>query len=484
MTYFNEIEPFCIDWLRNQFGDVDERDIREITVPADALRQHYFAGLGGWEWALRLAGWPEDQEVWTGSCPCQPFSVAGKRQADSDERDLWPAFFRLISIARPAVILGEQVSGAIAYGWLDRICDDLEGIGYAVGATVLPACGVGAPHIRQRLYWVALASGERLERERLQLRAWEPREALLEAGWGSEARASAAGFCRACGASIPHRDGEARCTRCVGYASSARGRGHAGAILSPQEEAWRRLRRQLDESFPPSVPCSPMGDAYCPRPQGRSECGLGPYELSPWTAGVAYVHCTDGKMRPVESASQCMANGISLALDRLRNCSHEKEAVIHAAQSTGLRNEILWSLRDGNDPTEIWYSIGGCLGLSQATILLAVLCEYSRELGGVFHSTSTSREQVREIALRALQAQGQAACSPQRRELAEQFAEQLTDTLSKLPQVDALIRALAPFNGHPLTEKFSERAALLKGCGNAIVPQVAATFIQAVMEAA
>lgn len=156
MLYFNESDPFCAQWCRNAFGvEVDERDIRTIERPTLAVRQHYFAGIGGWEYALELAEWPEDREIWTGSCPCQPFSVAGKRQAAEDERDLWPAFFRLIAIARPAIILGEQVNGAIAYGWLDRICDDLEGIGYAVGAAVLPACGVAAPHIRQRLYWVA-----------------------------------------------------------------------------------------------------------------------------------------------------------------------------------------------------------------------------------------------------------------------------------------------------------------------------------------
>jgi len=163
VTYFNDNDPFTLEWCRNAFpeAEFDARSILDIERPTVAVRQHYFAGLGGWEWALRLAEWPDDWEVWTGSCPCQPFSVAGKRQAHEDERDLWPAFFRLIALRRPAAIVGEQVGHAIAYGWLDRICDDLEGIGYAVGAAVLPACGVGAPHIRQRLYWVALAQGVR-----------------------------------------------------------------------------------------------------------------------------------------------------------------------------------------------------------------------------------------------------------------------------------------------------------------------------------
>lgn len=155
--YFNEIDPFNAQWLRNQFGEVDERDISTIERPSVALRQHYFAGIGGWEWALRAAGWPAEREVWTGSCPCEPFSWAGQGRAHQDTRDLWAAFFHLITVARPAVIFGEQVTGALAYGWLDRACDDLERCGYAVGATVLPACSVGAPHRRARLYWVAVA---------------------------------------------------------------------------------------------------------------------------------------------------------------------------------------------------------------------------------------------------------------------------------------------------------------------------------------
>jgi len=157
--YFNELDPFTAQWCRNAWpeAEVDDRSILDITSPVDAVRQHYFAGIGGWEYACELAGWPRNWPLWTGSCPCQPFSVAGKGQAAQDERDLWPAFFRLIALGTPPVIIGEQVNGAIAFGWLDRVCDDLEGIGYAVGAAVLPACSVGAPHIRQRLYWMAVA---------------------------------------------------------------------------------------------------------------------------------------------------------------------------------------------------------------------------------------------------------------------------------------------------------------------------------------
>jgi len=116
MTYYNEIDRGAAAWIREliadgqiQKGDVDERSIADVQ-PAELVgrtRCHFFAGIGGWDYALRLAGWPEDREVWTGSCPCQPFSVAGKRKGTDDARHLWPEFLRLIAQRRPSVVFGE-----------------------------------------------------------------------------------------------------------------------------------------------------------------------------------------------------------------------------------------------------------------------------------------------------------------------------------------------------------------------------------------
>ena len=162
-SYYNEIDPYAAQWLRNLIargliadGDVDERSI--VDVKADDLagyRQcHFFAGIGGWSYALRLAGWPDDQEVWTGSCPCQPFSSAATFRAkrSEDYRHLWPHWSRLIVANRPRVVFGEQVVDA--GDWIDEICDDMEGVGYQVGAAVLPACGFGFDHARHRIYFV------------------------------------------------------------------------------------------------------------------------------------------------------------------------------------------------------------------------------------------------------------------------------------------------------------------------------------------
>lgn len=163
-AYYNEIEPYAAQWLRNLIkaghiapGDVDERSI-EFVRPDDLVgytQCHFFAGIGIWSHALRLAGWPDDRPVWSGSCPCQPFSAAGKGEGIDDSRHLWPQFFRLIRECRPVAVIGEQVASADGLAWLDHVCVDLEEAGYAIGAIDTCAAGVGAPHIRQRLYWVA-----------------------------------------------------------------------------------------------------------------------------------------------------------------------------------------------------------------------------------------------------------------------------------------------------------------------------------------
>ena len=170
MTFYNEFDHNAAKRLRNLCkageitnGTVDERDIQTI-LPAELAgmrRVHFFAGIGGWDLALRLAGWPADREVWTGSCPCQPFSLAGKQRRNADERDLWPAFFRILKECRPATVFGEQVDNKHGEEWLSRLRSDLESEGYAVGDASLNSAGIGANQIRQRLYWVADAAGQR-----------------------------------------------------------------------------------------------------------------------------------------------------------------------------------------------------------------------------------------------------------------------------------------------------------------------------------
>lgn len=169
-AYYNEIDPNAAEWLRQLIklgaiapGDVDERSIEDVSpIELKPYTQvHFFAGIGVWSYALRSAGWPDDRFVWTGSCPCQPFSEAGKRGGFDDERHLWPAMFWHIQQCRPPIVFGEQVASKDGLGWWDIVASDLENGDYACAAFDLSAAGVGAPHIRQRLFWVANATGGR-----------------------------------------------------------------------------------------------------------------------------------------------------------------------------------------------------------------------------------------------------------------------------------------------------------------------------------
>jgi len=180
-AYYSEWDKDAAAWLRGLIaaglimdGDVDERSISDVkpTDLAGYVQCHFFGGISGWPLALQLAGWSDDKPCWTGSCPCQSFSTAGKRRGRYDPRHLWPKWCRLIAECQPPVVIGEQVASADTIGpaaskagggdypqpstvWVDGVQASLEGAGYAFGFHVLGAHSVGADHIRQRVYWLA-----------------------------------------------------------------------------------------------------------------------------------------------------------------------------------------------------------------------------------------------------------------------------------------------------------------------------------------
>lgn len=161
-SFYNDFDPSACRWLDNlqrnhkiPEGVVSSMSITDITEVGDYQYAHFFAGIGGWPLAFQLAQLQTDLKVWSGSCPCQPFSTAGKQKGINDERDLWPVFHKLIQQERPDIIFGEQVASAIRHGWLDRLTNDLESDGYLVLSAVLSANLLGAPHERRRLFWGA-----------------------------------------------------------------------------------------------------------------------------------------------------------------------------------------------------------------------------------------------------------------------------------------------------------------------------------------
>lgn len=176
MNYYNEWDKDAAAWLRELIraglipaGDVDERSIADVK-PHEVrhyTQRHWFAGIGGWAYALRLAGWPESEPIDTGSCPCQPLSGSGEQRGEQDTRHLWPELFRLTSELRPWCIVGEQVSSGDGYEWADDIGLDLESKDYAFSAVDIPAKAVGADHERNRIWWIAYATSQRLSKPRL-----------------------------------------------------------------------------------------------------------------------------------------------------------------------------------------------------------------------------------------------------------------------------------------------------------------------------
>jgi DNA (cytosine-5)-methyltransferase 1 len=184
MNYYNEFDPKAAAWLEELIkeghipnGWVDTRSINDVR-PHELLpytQHHFFAGIGGWCLALRLAGWPEAQPVRTGSCPCQPFSTAGRGLGTKDPRHLWPVFRDLITFGVPAIAFGEQVASSLGKEWMQDVRADLEGIGYEVGAAILPAASVGAPMQRKRFFWMANPASKR-GRGRPALEKWDGEE--------------------------------------------------------------------------------------------------------------------------------------------------------------------------------------------------------------------------------------------------------------------------------------------------------------------
>jgi DNA (cytosine-5)-methyltransferase 1 len=357
-AYYNEHDPYPAAWLcrliaagRLPEGTVDERSLHDVSPDElDGFDQcHFFAGIGGWPLALRLAGWPDERPVWTGSCPCQSFSNAGKRAGFDDPRHLWPVWFRLIRERRPATIFGEQVEAAIAHGWLDLVANDLEGEGYAVGAAVLPAAGIEAPHLRHRLWFVADAGHERRERQHALLRKEKPGrlagnvsetagrgspadglgdaiEPGLErfAGNGDRERgwARPPGSVAAAGA-VDELADAVRSGRPERRAGAGEG-SIAGGLRPGGLEHAGGLGRDGRQAPPPGD--DPERTASR-RAQGEHGPGLaGAYRIPRHDAGPAddfwraadWLFCRDGNWRPVEPGTFPLAHGIPARMGRLR----------------------------------------------------------------------------------------------------------------------------------------------------------------------
>lgn len=302
-VYYNDADPAACAWLRELIaakllpdGEVDGRSILDVE-PADLrgfAQCHFFAGIGGWPHALRLAGVAEDLSVWTGSPPCQPFSQAGQRKGQDDDRHLAPTFLRLVAACRPELVFGEQVAsaavlgpvggaagtateGAADWAWFDALAADLEAASYAVAAADLPAAGIGAPHIRQRLFFGAVA--------------------LEPGGLGDSLCAGSQGRIRMPGGA------DQRAARPAGLAGGLAD-GNGGLARDGSVQRCRQHR------------CEPQDGEAGGLVEGVDPAG--PRATDGVWRDADWLLCRDGKWRPVEPGTFPLADGIPGRMGLLR----------------------------------------------------------------------------------------------------------------------------------------------------------------------
>ncbi|MDU3815775.1 MAG: DNA cytosine methyltransferase [Pantoea sp.] len=321
-AYYNEIDPYAAQWLRNLIeaghiapGIVDERSIEDVT-PGDLrgfTQCHFFAGIGVWSYALRQAGWRDDRPVWTGSCPCQPFSAAGKGSGFTDERHLWPHFHYLIEKCRPETVFGEQVASKDGLAWFDLVQTDLEGTGYTSAAVDLCAAGFGAPHIRQRLFWVANADSEQRNGRRDE----------RQAGWNESAVRSSTGR-------MADASGE-RCDRfdpllqwkesgwnAQGMPEASGNSKVSGMADANGRNASAEWKQRIGEHGQQQENISSLRSADSRFRNRHNQADASTSAVNGFWRDADWLFCRDGKWRPVEPSSFPLVNGTTQRVGRLR----------------------------------------------------------------------------------------------------------------------------------------------------------------------
>ncbi|HAG4159570.1 TPA: DNA cytosine methyltransferase [Salmonella enterica] len=308
-AYYNEIDPFAAAWLQNLIdagcvapGVIDTRSIEEVT--ANDLKGftqcHFFAGIGVWSYALRRAGWPDSRPVWTGSCPCQPFSQSGKRRGFNDPRHLWPAWFYLVSQCRPHVIFGEQVASKDGLTWFDAVQFDLEKAEYAVAVVDLCAAGFGAPHIRQRLFWVADAAYK-------QHQECLPGREESHCPQSGRSPAELTGYCLSDWVAYAGSDGRQR--RLSGREDSQREAVNGSAGCGSTDSGLGDSHGSNENSFTRAT------ERANPRP---ARIGNIVSPVNGYWRDADWLFCRDGKWRPVKPGLKTLVNGTPGRVGQLR----------------------------------------------------------------------------------------------------------------------------------------------------------------------
>ena len=492
-AYYSEHDPFAAAWLRELIKDgliapgfVDERSIVDVK-PEDLVgydQWHFFAGVAGWSLALRAAGVPDDFKICTASLPCQPWSSAGAGRGAEDERHLAPVFLRLVEACRFPVILGEQVASAAVIGrsggktvegdgqaWLDALFDGLEASRYACGAVAFPACGVGAPHIRLRLYWGA----ERLAdagKERLV----EHSEPISESdAWGTSPRRADSGGCSGLGRMADAADYGLQGRQREDRKSVARGVGQGGVYPVRAGETHG------------------VGDAIGARLEGFSghgDRGDEPGRFGTIEAGSTPEASGAGRVAESEYAERwtlCFdredghhgadigrqeAHGESGACGEVRGMADATGEQCGAGSLGAARDEPGTVVGPSRLRSSLWLADALLAGRAEGRAVAGGgPAAGGGESGGVGHAHDAGpqgRERVPECPSELPAGAASLDCWGDTRAIGCRDAK-----TRRIPTEPALF---------PLANGIPNRVGLLRGAGNAIVPQVAAEFIAAFLD--
>lgn len=568
-AYYNENDPYAAAWLRNLIaagaipdGDVDERSIADVRAEdLDGYGQcHFFAGIGGWPLALGLAGWPSDRPVWTASCPCPPFSVAGKKitcaecKSDllvwcprrtgfaicadcghawlADPHHLWPEVWRLAAECRPQRMFGEQVASSNAVDWLAGVRASLEILGYAVGAPDLPAAGVGAPHIRQRLWLVADARLPQRERRKnferssgANAQEWHQKGADYQRSGATGGVADAKGAEARAGDALQTGQPNTRSSRSYGRVAVPDG-GDTSAERLQRGGQYRQqpqdggtggvgvadsMRPQPGQQGGEAVghggsavstgrlggvgdAAGPKCESQRPKSDRRQDRLTNPGIINFWSA-YDLIPCADGKSRRVEPIFEQMVDGIPPSLGHV--CPEiiaeaEREILIHANAAKidpGKALRDVW-LSLSTETLEGWPS-GRPDGVHEAPILLSFLRQLTEQGWAFAESISRAGKETQEILLRSLWWHRTAARASCGRGLDEQRPREHSDIMRVLSSILARHAQTAwgeAFNEnaaatHPLATGIPARVGRLRAYGNAINPWNGAEFVRAFLAA-
>ena len=481
-AYYNEIDADAAAWLRELIkaghiapGEVDERDIREIK-PSELrgfTQCHFFAGIGTWSLALRNAGWPDSRPVWTGSCPCQPFSAAGRKGGQADERHLWPHWFHLISQRHPPVIFGEQVASKDGLEWLDLVLSDLEGKDYAAAPFDLCAAGIGAPHIRQRLWLVAHSNREPRREGGAHLRGGI--EGSIE-----ESRIGPIGNRGAGSLAHADRNGAGQYAGELPGNEKEHGLGPKNRNHSPQPGG--AIGELAD------TPSSRSGPGFRNQEPGKLR-GHEPPNRGPvngFWANADWLHCIDGKARAVEPIPQQMADGFAESMGCLRpEIAKEIEERITGANITeAVAREALSKLWE-NLAKEAVHNrkARGLFGIHPPHVLLAFMRELERKGWRFLNHIPSACWENAESGLRAVwEISSSLARSSYQRESSKQLPQELDDAMPIVSQIIASAAQMSWPTYGPLAYGAPARVVRLRGYGNGITAPLAEAVISAFLD--